>query len=313
VAHRSAPKERLTTVADPSGTAVVHIGPVGDRSIVNRFYERCGLEHVGPARISVADRLPYDTLEQLIDNIQIRPEMTHVVVNHGSDSQGLIVKYVTHALHNATGEAIGRLADAASATGSLDASSSKTKDLASRLGASSQDTLRLIAKLANLRKTARVIAIRGCNIGQNPVMLREYKRAFGAAMVTAPKGRMFYQPVHPNKTSQQHSLASLRTGKPHTGKTRRRVFESTTDSALRNAPIVIDVQDVDGHAKTKSFSFMDDPDNAVKWAVAINGAWRQVHSGPGSDDFIMQVMWNNQETSYHTCYDASYVSKLVFV
>ena len=49
--------------------AVVHIGPLPARDLISRFYDRCGLETVGAGRIAVGARVPFDTFDQLLDNM----------------------------------------------------------------------------------------------------------------------------------------------------------------------------------------------------------------------------------------------------
>jgi hypothetical protein len=73
--------------------------------------------------------------------------------------------------------------------------------------------------------------------------------------------------------------------------------------------MIIDVQDIDGHTQVDNESFQSaaDPNNA--WARVFNFAW----NGGLPNSFILPVMWENTETTYHCPNEESYRRKLTFV
>ena len=100
-------------------------------------------------------------------------------------------------------------------------------------------------------------------------------------------------------------MQSLAAGQPKTPNTRRREFR---DPAVAAGPLIIDVRDIDGHEHVDTESFMDTPARVTEWAVKILSLW----GGAGSS-FVLEVLWENSEPSYHTPLDVSYRQKLVIV
>ena len=56
---------------------------------------------------------------------------------------------------------------------------------------------------------------------------------------------------------------------------------------------------------------MDRPADALAWAVALNGKWQQAANAVGSSEFVLPVLWDNGETSYHTPMEWGYRAHLV--
>jgi hypothetical protein len=305
--------------------AVVHIGAMPKAEIVREFYQKCGLETLDAARIQVGELLSFSTLEGLVDKMISRTEAIQIVVNHGSSDKGLHIPFVPGAKFNATGPMMSDLATLATDAGilakgraRLTEDNQKVKNAAQMMGTNAASVIRLAEKLVKLREKKTIIEIRGCNVGANPGFLRDYKKAFGAARVTAPGCRMFYLRIKPHKPGKGVTMGDLSGDKPKTGNTRRRfisyIMIDPADIALNNAsPIIIDVRDIDGHSQVDSESFMNDPKLAAVWAAKLNGAWKQAPTGFGNDQFVLPVMWDDNEPSYHCPHDGSYRKKLVSV
>lgn len=293
--------------------AVVHIGPLPKRELIARYYRRCGLETIGMGRITVGAQITFDTFDQLLDNMSNRGERFQIVVNHANPNRGLIVPFATGSQFNATGDVISQLSAAAD-RGTASVAPNVVADLASQMGVSRDAALRMVQKLSAVRARTPFIEFRGCNIGADLGMLERYKRAFGAVSVCGPNCRMFYLPIAPHRPGRGETMRSIAAGRPNTGKTRRRLFEGVSDFTLEAAgPLVIDVRDIDGHTQVDNEAFMDKPGEAVVWAIALNGAWQQASSAVGSNEFVLPVLWDNQETTFHAPLDFGFRSHLARV
>jgi hypothetical protein len=298
--------------------AAVHIGVIFNAGLVREYFQRCALEtpSKGAARFPTGEISSFATLEELLDHLLARDETTHVIVNHGNDKDGLLVPFAAGAQHNATGRAIEDLSALANearffllARAHLPPDSPKVTRLAPIMGVRPATVARLAEKLAEVRKKKLRLEIRGCNIGKNATMLKNYKAAFGADAVTAPSCRMFYVRILPHKPRRGTSLGQLSGQQPTTAKTRRRLFAIPRRLP---EPLIVDVRDIDGHTKVDSESFMDVPTRAIDWAVEINGIWKQSPQGTGNDRFVLPVMWEDEnDPSYHCPLDVSYRQKLV--
>jgi hypothetical protein len=288
-------------------TAAVLIGPIGRKiPLVQDFYRGCTLEVIGPGSVRTGAVETYSTLEDLCDKMLVHDETSFVIVNHGDPEKGLILRFTAKSPHSATGLIIGDLAAMSKVAASLRSSDARVIDAASKMGVQRDDALRLISKLAELHKKQRLLFFRGCNIGKDLTMLVSYRDAFGAASAQAPDCRMFYQLIKPHTPSKGQTIAALSKRKPLGPKTRRRSF---TDSTSRLGPLIIDVQDIDGHTNVTNESFADDPTQAAQWGAKILPEWRSVM---GQNQFVTEVLWDDTESSYMTPLDVSYRQRLVF-
>jgi hypothetical protein len=95
--------------------------------------------------------------------------------------------------------------------------------------------------------------------------------------------------------------------KVNSPKKRRRAFEDPSGAMF---PIVIDVFDNDGHANVSTESFKVPANNAYNWAAKILGQWRIAPTGANTDRFVLPVMWDNSELSYHVPMEPGYQAKL---
>jgi hypothetical protein len=301
--------------------AVVHIGPFHQpqaRPLIRRFYERCGLEVVGPGRIQTGDIKNFDTLEGLVDNMHGRAETYHVVVAHGNRTEGMLVPFVPESpkAFNATGQIIDKVAalvqsrsSSAGTPGAPTALGSPAPgapdpvvdELAANMGVHAAVVLRLVGKLAAIRPA--ILELRGCHLAEatDLSLLRGYKAAFNAVSVSGPDGRMFYVTCQPHRPGASQTMASLASVTPGGG-TRRRVFQGNTAALTQAGTLIFDVRDIDGHTQVDTEAFMDAPAGAAAWAPAIDGAWK----GPVAEGFVTQVIWQNSANTYHTPFDVSY-------
>src|SRR5215813_1842769 len=134
--------------------AAVQIGNMPRNDIVRDYYNRCGFETIGPARIPTGDIKTFSTLEELIDLLLSRSELHQVIVNHGNDSKGLLIPFAAGTKYNATGLMMGtlsRLANRAS-SGSLSSSDKDVVNAASMMGVTAAVVIRIADKLVKLRQ-----------------------------------------------------------------------------------------------------------------------------------------------------------------
>lgn len=90
--------------------AGVQIGPLGNRGrFVDEYYNKCGLETIGPGQIRTGGLRHYSTLEELIDVLQARSEFHQVIVNHGNRVKGLILPFAKGSPFDGTGNVVGVL------------------------------------------------------------------------------------------------------------------------------------------------------------------------------------------------------------
>src|SRR6266496_615088 len=81
-------------VAPSGGSAEIQVGPLGPRGqIVTSYYRNCGLETIGPARVTTSGLSNYRTFEGLMDLLLARSALQQVIVNHGNPEKGLIVPW----------------------------------------------------------------------------------------------------------------------------------------------------------------------------------------------------------------------------
>lgn len=291
-------------------TAPVHLLDMKGQNIIKKYYERCGLETIGPARIPTGALTTFKTLEGLLDNMLADGASTQIIVCHGSSEHGLLVKFAAESNFNATGLVIETLSALANAS-SLSADDSRVKDVAAMMGVKAATATQLIEKLQKLRKRKLVVHIRGCNIGASEWLLRAYKAAFGCAAMTAPNCRMIYSTISPHKPSKGVSMGDLTAMKPKLPNTRRRFFPWPENSYV--GPIIIDIRDIDGHSKLDSDAFINDPPLSSYWGEKLLKTWKQAPGAAGSNSFVLPLLWDNNEATWHTPLEDGYRKKLVLV
>lgn len=290
----------------------VLIGSFKGADIIKDFYTRCGLETIGPARIPTGAVTSYTTLEDLIDKLITVGEQV-IVVSHGHSEHGLIMKFTQASPHTATGLLIADLADLADrqAKSQLSDSDGALKDAAVKMGIKAAGALDLVQKMVRLRAKKTMVHVRGCNLGANSSLMESYKRALGLVCITAPNCRNIYSGINTKKPPKGISVDALGQAAPKTPKTRRRLF--TWPQNPQVGSLVIDVRDIDGHTRLDSESFLTDPSLASYWGERLLSTWRQAPSGTNSSSFILQIFWDNDETSWHTPLEDGFRQKIVFV
>ena len=171
-----------------TGIAGGHIGSVGSGAkIIFDYYNLCGLETIGPARIEVGSLKRYITFEGLIDSLIAATEIQHVIVNHGDESVGLLVKFCLESTLRQTGLVIGGLAELADKAekGPLNPNDPDTKPFLDKVmkdaKVSQAVVSRIVQKLVTLRKKGLLLHFRACNL-KHDFLARHYKRAFGVAV-----------------------------------------------------------------------------------------------------------------------------------
>lgn len=291
-------------------TAPVHMLDMKGQNIIRKFYERCGLETIGPGRIKTGDISTFKTLEALFDHLLANPAAVQIVVCHGSSDHGLLVKFAAESAFTATGAVIATLSTLADKGGMIPSDNSLT-NVAAQMGVKTDTALRLVDSLIKLRKRKLILHIRGCNLGANKELMKAYKTALGCAAITAPNCRMVYSGISPHKPSKGTSMGDLTAMKPKTPKTRRRFFPWPENSYV--GPIIIDIRDIDGHTQLDSDAFINDPPLSSRWGEKLLGTWKQAPGATGSDNFVLPLLWDNGETTWHTPLEDGYRTRLVLV
>lgn len=290
--------------------APVHSGILGGSLIVNDYYRFSQLETIGPAQIETESTTrSFSTLDELLDHILATAEQTHIVVNHGSPTQGLLIRFSPNSPYNATGlvaQALANLVDAL-VQGTLPPFDGRLLNVALQMGVSPPEALLLLEKFVRVRQRNPILHFRGCNLGGNTAMLNFYKLLFGAALITAPNCRMFYLRIRPRRPASGTSIAQLAVQAPSTANTRRRLFQAPGVSSV--GPLLVDVRDIDGHTNVDSpLSVLDDPAQAQRWGELLTGRWTNT-----APEFVLPVLWNDFETSFHCPLEVSYRQRLSMV
>ncbi|PED29439.1 hypothetical protein [Bacillus cereus] len=290
--------------------APVHSGILGGSLIVNDYYRFSQLETIGPAQIETESTTrSFSTLDELLDHILATAEQTHIVVNHGSPTQGLLIRFSPNSPYNATGlvaQALANLVDAL-VQGTLPPFDGRLLNVALQMGVSPPEALLLLEKFVRVRQRNPILHFRGCNLGGNTAMLYFYKLLFGAALITAPNCRMFYLRIRPRRPASGTSIAQLAVQAPSTANTRRRLFQAPGVSSM--GQLLVDVRDIDGHTNVDSpLSVLDDPAQAQRWGELLTGRWTNT-----APEFVLPVLWNDYETSFHCPLEVSYRQRLSMV
>ncbi|WP_343714760.1 peptidoglycan-binding domain-containing protein [Inquilinus sp.] len=292
------------------GAAGVLVGPLGARRrLVDDYYLNCGFETVGPGQITTSSPDHYATFEELIDILLRRAEPQQVIVNHGNPSQGLLMPFARGTQFTATGGAIFNLSELANSAeqGPLDPDSFGVRDTSALMGVPPATTIRIVNKLVALRKKRLILHFRACNIGGNRGMVSTYKAAFGAAMITFHGCRLLFVEVRPAQIKAGRSIDEFR-GFANTVRRRIRVFD---DPIGLLSPLALQIDDIDGHTRVATIAVIEQllAGQAGGWAEFMVRRWRQ--ASPSA--FVMPVMWENGELTYHCPLEEGWRRKLQFV
>jgi hypothetical protein len=294
-----------------AGIADVQIGPLGSNAhVVTNYYRNCGLETIGPARISTGGLQSYTTFEGLIDLLLTRTGQQQVIVNHGSPMEGLIVPWCPETKTANTRSNIvffSKMADAIE-QGTDNKNNPDFQDsldtITFILQIPQKVALRIATKLAQVRKKSLILHFRACNIPNDVAIL--YKQAFRALMITFHPIRLLFLKIKPAPFAAGHSPADF-PSKNNTARDRARVF---VDPFGELTTLVIAVRDIDGHSKVIDFSFVEQmvPSHIQEWAKTLIGRWSGL-----PNEFVLPVMWDNAERSFHCPSEDGWRQKLQFV
>ncbi|HLK81770.1 MAG TPA: hypothetical protein VKT99_09785 [Xanthobacteraceae bacterium] len=290
------------------GAAGVQIGPVGvRRSIIESYYRNCGLETVGPGQVTTGVVQSYSTFDELLDVLLARNEKQQIIVNHGNRFKGLIIPFARGTRFDGTGNVIFDLSLLADQEeqGTLDPKGFGVLDTSARMGVSPQTTLGMVHKLVEIRKKQLILHFRACTIGVNRGMVSQYKEAFHAPLVTFHSSRLFYVVVRPAQIKAGHTSAGEFAKHTSTVKKRYRLFQ---DPIGLLSDMLIGVVDLDGHTNVESGSLMDNrtPDEVTGWAQFLLRQWRQGNAM----EFVVPVMWENAELTFHCPLEEGWRQKL---
>ncbi len=198
--------------------AAVYIGRINRADIIRTYYERCGLETIGPtARISVRGIESFSSLEDLLDKMLKRSEWVQIIVCHGSPEGGLLIPLAQGGSHNETGRVMEDLAVLAQEHKCLRPDhptlGGRIRFVADGMGVTKETVTRVAEKLGMLHSRKFIVEIRGCNVGKERDMLDGYRKAFGH-MTSAPMCRMFYLRIQPGHPPPGKEHGQLESGKP---------------------------------------------------------------------------------------------------
>ena len=82
------------------------------------------------------------------------------------------------------------------------------------------------------------------------------------------------------------------------------MFQPPSESAV--GPLLIDIRDIDGHTRVDSpLSVLDEPVHAATWGRLLTGRW------DGEErSFVLPVLWENTEQSFHCPLEVGYRERL---
>ena len=292
------------------GQAGVQIGPLDARvRFVDEYYDQCGLETVGPGQIQTAGPRHYKTFEELIDVLLLRAEAHQVVVNHGNRFKGLSIPFAKGSNFDGTGNVVGLLSLLADQEQqhTLDPSGFGVTEAALKMGVSKATAVRIVRKLVELRKKQFIYHFRACTIGQNVGMLRDYKDAFGARMITFHACRLLFMPFILDQMKPGHRVADFSSAK-NTAKARLRTFD---DPIGLLSPMMLALVDKDGHSHVEQESFIEQRSSRqIKgWAEFLLRRWQD----PSPNRLVVPMMWENTERTFHCPLESGWRQKLAFV
>lgn len=310
--------------------AVVHVNDaMNNFEVIKDYYSFCKVEYIGPYRGMRIDRLSFfRNFVELTERLLFFAPFSsyHVIVTHGTPDKGLLIRFSKNSTSNATGPMISDLikivkkVEAGKLSKSLDRFQDPDLDQIKALTRTTDnaDALNIAENLAKIRKRQLVISVRGCNIGKNMILMNSYKEAFNAPRLLAPESRNLFVRIKPDPGTkmtepQLQRLKLTKHPRYQTDKTlaslpvksiRRRFFAGEKNDKLQ--PIVIDVIDHDGHENVEAMVYILNLGDAVGWARTLNGAWTRQNES----QFVLQVMWENTEDSWHYPRELSFTKKI---
>jgi hypothetical protein len=306
----------------------VYIAKMPKADIIKQYYTRCGYEMAGSNFIvKVNEPQTITSFEDLADKMLKSTAWVQLVVCHGDPTLGLLLPLVKGAPYNKSGAVINDLAELAARHTDMvnkdKALDGRIKNVMGLMGVKRDALQRLVGKLSDLKRNKfmkNIVEIRGCHLaeGGGPLM-QDYRKALGTHMLSAPNCRQLYVPINPDNPAKLSWRAKMYLGKnttmqalndsqPPRSRTRRRVFGKM--GSTNPEPIIIDIQDVDGHTNVSSYSFMDKPSNASSLAPNFIKNWNQAKKGANNDKFVLPILFDDYESSYHVPLEGGYLSKL---
>jgi len=294
------------------GKADALLGPVGrGANIVDEYYNKCGLETVGPGQMAVAGIGHYATLEALIDSLLAASSQQQIVVNHGNPAEGLLMPISKEVSFNSTGPVMSLLSSLADQAEQGPIDPKLKLNLPPGPGGQSLTfptavAVRLADKLVKLRKKRVILHFRACNM-TSASMVRDYKSAFGAQLISFHGCRLLFVRFSPGQTKPGRHASEV-ANFPNTAKQRIRVFN---DPLGLLAPMLLDIVDIDGHTQIKDLSLMEQrtPDQIHGWAEFLVRQWQD----DAPDSFVVPIMWENTERTFHCPLELGWRQKLQFV
>jgi|GEM_PF-3169344 len=294
-------------------SAAGFVGPVGrGQDLIEEYYRQCGLETVGPGQLTVNGMGRYTTFEGLIDALQGSTQPQNVIVNHGSGDDGLLVPMCKETSFNKTGAVISDLSGLAdmAAQGPIDPADASVKVLltgaARDMNVKQEVVLRIVDKLVKLRQKRLTLHFRACNM-DDPVMVTGYKKAFGAQLISFHGCRLLFMFFVLDQMKRGKHVADFSDAN-NTAVARLRTFD---DPIGLLSPMMLALHDIDGHTRVEQESFIEQrtPDQVHGWAEFLVRRW----GDPAPDRFVVPIMWDNKELTFHCPLEAGWRQKLQFV
>jgi hypothetical protein len=166
--------------------------------------------------------------------------------------------------------------------------------------------IRVVNKLVLLRKKKFVIHLRACNM-EDDVLVDAYRRAFGARMVTFHGCRLLFMQIKPEQMKPQFKVTDF----SETGNEPRRRIRIFTDPIGLVPTLLIEITDVDLHTNVKSIAIIERPmlpPHVQEWATMLIRQWKG-----SASEFVLPVMWQNDERTHHAPLEPGWSLKLKFV
>jgi len=165
---------------------------------------------------------------------------------------------------------------------------------------------RIVQKLVTLRKKGLLLHFRACNF--NAFIAGHYKRAFGARLITFHGTRLLFVRIRPQQFQPGHTVEGELATHPSDATRRFRGFH---DPMGEFSSMLIGILDKDGATLVESFTLIGKriPGDIQFWAKELLRRWKSSETL----EFVLPVMWDNGETTFHCPLEIGWGAKLRFV
>ncbi len=284
-------------------------------NLIREYYANGGGDRFGPyAKILQADNIKtFRNFGELIDNLIASTHNYHIVATHGTETRGFLFPFQSQ-MPSQPGQAMGKLAKLADR---LEKNKGKETNFGFRRSiqsdldtlkrlmnvATDSDVLDFTSKLIALRKRKVIIYVRGCNVGKNLKLVRDYRAALGCPRLFVPKcSNGFVRIVYDSRGNSSARMARHANVR-NTARQRLRALPSTT------TPHVVTRIVYQGPGRFGSTTWYDrtqnHPTTANNLIRNVNKAWN-INANP-----ILTFMWPDSPNKVYFVADHEYTYQLV--